>query len=93
MVDREGRDKADEVLDTLKSTWNVRHTNNSGADIDQNIQRSKNVLLQEEKHQDPHLKGLIDHIDKDKGAGEGKRMLRGLEKEETPAYLGNVMEK
>jgi len=70
-------DQKDEVVEKFNQEHNYQRTTDGAADGRRNFLEASRAVQQEDENRDPHLKTLMDQIDKRKGEpGSAKKMLR-----------------
>jgi hypothetical protein len=64
-----------DLIETVHSHFNVRHSNNGKADALKNAERTQ-AFIDSNKGMDPAVRGLRDHIAKEKGKAAANRWIR-----------------
>jgi len=69
-------DQKDEVVEKFNQEHNIRRSGDGTADGRRNFLEASRAVQQEDDNLDPHTKELMRQIDKRKGPGSAKKMLK-----------------
>jgi len=93
-VDRSGsslrESKRDEVFHELQSRHNIRRSGDGAGDGRRNFLEAQAAVRRQEDGMNPHTKALLSDIDRRKGPGEGKKMLRKAFSDRDNAYFAQL---